>query len=111
METFTKLQSSIPYVLAFGLGLLLGKISPEWMVLPAFFCSLGCIVALAIAAHTVPPLERWRGVSRFVLVISALVLGPNITEIKTGPAPRAFILALLFTFGLVFFLAVFKSAA
>jgi hypothetical protein len=39
-----------------------------------------------------------------------MLLSPPGSEIKQGPAPQAFIMAILFTLGFVFFLAVSSVA-
>ena len=111
MNYGVSVRGAVFYAISLLSGVVLGKFSPAWLLLPVFFGSLAGIAVLAVAAHRVSTPAAWGPTKRFVLVLIAVVVGPAGTEIRTGPAPHAFVMALIFFFGFVVTLSVVASAA
>ena len=112
MPAEARLRGAIAYVLSVGLGVLLAKIAPPWLLLPVFFGCLACILILTVAAHSVSTQAGESGYQRFALTLFALLFWGQVgIESKGGWAPRAFIMALLFMLGLVLVLALSSGAA
>jgi hypothetical protein len=106
------LRTSLQLLLAVGLGIAVAGLSPTWLLLPAFFGCVACIIALAIAAHTFQTPPQWRGGTGFALVLALLLLGGSSgTEIKRGAPSHVFVISLAFAAGFVLGLAFLRSAA
>ena len=107
-----RLRTSLQLLLAVGLGITLAGLSPSWLLLPAFFALVTCIIVLAIAAHTFQTPPQWRGGSGVALVLALLLLGGSSgAEIRRGAQTHAFVFSLAFAAGFVLGLAFVRSAA
>jgi hypothetical protein len=111
MQSEAKLRSAMPYVLSLGLGALVAKQVPPWLLLPVFFGCLAGIAILAVAAHRIPTPPQLSGGKKFAAVVLTVLLGSGVTVARRGPAPQAFLIALLFMLGFVLALAMPSSAA
>ena len=110
MKSATRVGSVIPYVLAAAIGALLAGLSPKGLLLPLFFGCIAAIGVLTVAAHRASTSASW-GLGKWFIVILAPFGGPAGIEIKGGPAPRALIMAILFSVSFVAVLAVSTRAA
>jgi hypothetical protein len=111
VQTEFKLRRVLPYVSAVGLGMVLAKVAPLWLLLPAFFASITCVAILTFVAHRSHlPLPKNRTLG-FSLVLVTVLFGPAGIQAKDGLAPRLFIMSLLFVFGFILVLGLTSGAA
>jgi hypothetical protein len=111
-KSMPRLRTSLQLFLAVGLGVTVAGLSPSWLLLPAFFGCVACIIVLAIAAHTFQTPPQWCGGTGVALVLAILLLGGSSgTEIRRGAPPHAFVISLAFAAGFVLGLAFMRSAA
>jgi hypothetical protein len=111
MDSESKREGAVPYLLSIGLGSLLAQTAPSWLLLPAFLGCAGSIIVLTVASYTLRAPTDWSvGLRLALFVLGLLGLVPVGLDVNNGPAPRLLGMAVLFMLGLVLVLALGPGA-